>query len=171
MATHWNKYAATAARKHGKPGREVRPKSITVDIHSHVAVPQAAAYAKPHLDMSTIALAHFANAETKALSQKQEEDIRSRITGYDDRLADLEAMGIDVQVVMPPPNQCYYTVPLDIAVQASRMVNDGLAEYVTRKPDRFIALGTVPLIHGGEAANELERCMNSLGMNGVEVLT
>jgi len=38
-------------------------------------------------------------------------------------------------------------------------VNDGLAEYVARKADRFVALGTVPLIDGAEAANELERCM------------
>jgi aminocarboxymuconate-semialdehyde decarboxylase len=51
------------------------------------------------------------------------------------------------------------------------MVNDGLAEYVARKPDRFLALGTVPLTHGGEAASELERCVKSLGMKGVEVLT
>ena len=109
--------------------------------------------------------------ETKALSQKQEEDIRARITGYDERLADLDAMGIDMQLVMPPPNQCYYTVPLDISVEASRMVNDGLAEYVARKPDRFVALGTVPLIDGNEAAKELERCMKTLGMKGVEILT
>src|SRR4029077_20391325 len=171
MPDQWNKYAATAARKHGKPGREVRPKSTTIDIHSNVAIPQAAAFVKPHLDMSTVPLAHFADAPTKALSQKQEEDVRARITGYDERLADLDAMGIDVQLVMPPPNQCYYTVPLDIAVPASRMVNDGLAEYVVRKPDRFMALGTVPLTHGGEAASELERCVKSLGMKGVEVLT
>ena len=171
MTTQWNKYEATAARKHGKPGREIRPKSTTIDIHSHVAIPQAGAFVKPHLDMSSIPLAHFADAETKALSQKQEEDIRSRITGYDERLADLDKMGIDFQLVMPPPNQCFYTVPLDIAVQGSRMVNDGLAEYVARKPDRFVALGTVPLMNGGEAANELERCMKSLGMKGVEILT
>src|ERR1700741_3457376 len=171
MPDQWNKYAATAARKHAKPGREVRPKSTTVDIHSHVAIPQAAAFVKPHLDMSTVPLAHFADAPTKALNQKQEEDIRPRITGYDERLADLDAMGIDLQLVMPPPNQCYYTVPLDVAVTASRMVNDGLAEYVARKPDRFLAFGTVPLSHGGEAANELERCVKSLGMKGVEVLT
>ena len=42
--TQWNKYSATAARRHGKPGREVRPQSITIDIHSHVAVPAAAAF-------------------------------------------------------------------------------------------------------------------------------
>ena len=74
--------------------------------------------------MSTIPLAHYANAETKALSMKQEEDVRARITGYDERLADLDAMGIDMQLVMPPPNQCFYTVQLDVSVRASRMVND-----------------------------------------------
>jgi aminocarboxymuconate-semialdehyde decarboxylase len=172
MTSQWNKYEATAAREHGKPGRQIRPKSTTIDIHSHVAIPQAGAFVKPHLDLSTIPLGHFANAETKALSQKQEEDIRARITtGYDERLAHLDAMGLDMQLVMPPPNQCFYTVPLDISVKASRMVNDGLAEYVSRKPDRFVALGTVPLIDGNEAASELERCMKSLGMKGVEILT
>src|SRR2546423_10972366 len=171
MHDQWNKYAATAGRKHAKPGREVRPKSTTVDIHSHVAIPQAAALVKPHLDMSTVPLAHFADAPTKALSQKQEEDVRARITGYDERLADLDAMGIDLQLVMPPPNQCYYTVPLDIAVKAAQMVNDGLAQYVARKEDRFVALGTVPLSDGAEAARELERCMTKLGMKGAEVLT
>jgi aminocarboxymuconate-semialdehyde decarboxylase len=155
MTMQWNKYEATAARKHGKPGREIRPKSTTIDIHSHVAIPQAGAFVKPHLDMATIPLAHFANAETKALNAKQEADIQTRITSYDERLADLDAMGLDLQLVMPPPNQCFYTVPLDIAVKGSRMVNDGLAEYVARKPDRFLALGTVPLTDGEEAASEL----------------
>ena len=172
MTTQWNKYEATAARKHGKLGRQIRPKSTTIDIHSHVAIPQAGAFVKPHLDLSTIPLGHFANAETKALSQKQEEDIRARITtGYDERLADLDAMGLDMQLVMPPPNQCFYTVPLDISVKASRMVNDGLAEYVSRKPDRFVALGSVPMPDGNEAANELERCIRTLGFKGVQILT
>jgi aminocarboxymuconate-semialdehyde decarboxylase len=169
--TQWNKYEPTAARKHGRPGREVRPKTTTIDMHAHVAIPQAAALVKPHLDMATVPLAHFANQETRALGQKQEEDIRARITGYDERLADLDAMGIDLQLVMPPPIQCYYTVPLDIAVAAARMINDGLAEYVARRPDRFVALGTVPLLDGAEAARELERCMKSLGMRGAEILT
>ena len=42
MNGHWNKYGPTAARPQGRPGRELRPKSMTIDIHSHVAVPQAA---------------------------------------------------------------------------------------------------------------------------------
>ena len=46
-------------------------------------------------------------------------------------------MGIDFQLVMPPPPQCYYTVPIQIAVRAAQIVNDGIAEYVAGKPDRF----------------------------------
>jgi aminocarboxymuconate-semialdehyde decarboxylase len=167
----WNKYEATAARKHGKPGRDIRPKSVTIDIHSHVAIPAAGAFTKPHLDLSTIPLAHFASDETRALGQKQEEDIRTRITAYDERLKDMEAMGLDMQLILPAPAQCYYTVPLDIAVKASVMVNDGLAEYVAKKPDLFVALGTVPLQDGNEAAKELERCMTQLGFKGAQVLT
>src|SRR5262249_57500497 len=55
----WNKYAATTARKHGKPGREFRPHTTPIAIHSHLAIPQATAFVKPHLDMTTIHLAHF----------------------------------------------------------------------------------------------------------------
>jgi aminocarboxymuconate-semialdehyde decarboxylase len=171
MAQYWNRYEPTVAREHGRPGREVRPKSITVDAHAHVAIPAAAKFVEPHLDWSTIPLAHFASPESKVLGAKQEDDIRPRITGYDQRLAELDAMGIDVQLVCPPPVQCYYTVPIDIAVPAARMVNDGVAEFVAVKPDRLAALGSVPLSDGNEAAKELERCMIELKFKGVEILT
>ena len=170
MPEQWNKYAPTAARRHGKAGREIRPKTVTIDIHSHVAVPAAAKFVEPYLDWATVPLAHFANAETKALSQKQEADIRAR-SSRDHRLADLDAMGIDVQMIAPPPPQCYYTVPLDIAVKATQIVNDGIAEFCSVKPARLKGFGAVPMTDGAEAARELERCIKKLGFTGVEVLT
>ena len=48
MAEPSNRYDLTAARAHGRPGREIRPHSLTVDIHSHVLVPAAAACVRPH---------------------------------------------------------------------------------------------------------------------------
>jgi aminocarboxymuconate-semialdehyde decarboxylase len=169
--SQWNKYELTAARPHGRPGRESRPKTVTIDSHAHVAIAAAAEFVKPHLDWSTIPLAHFASDETKALGAKQEGDIAPASQGYDKRLADLDAMGIDIQLVCPPPPQCYYTIPIDIAVPATRMVNDGIAAYVAGKPDRFVGLGTVPMTDAAEAVKELERCMGPLQFKGVEVLT
>ena len=171
MPNDWNRYGPTAARPTGKPGRTTRPKSVTIDLHAHIAIPQAAEFVKPHLDPATIPLTNFATAETKALNARQDADRRGLMTGHDQRLADLDAMGIDLQLVMCPPPQCYYTVPLDIAVKAARMINDGLAAYVAAKPERFVALGTVPMPDGNEAARELERCMTSLKFKGVQILT
>ena len=170
MSQQWNKYEKTAARSHGRPGRQLRPQSVTIDIHSHVDVPDAAKFVEPHLDWSTIPLAHFACAETKALNQKQEADIRAR-GGLDRRLADLDAMGIDIQMIAPPPLQCYYTVPLDIAVKAAQIVNDGIAAFCAGKADRLKGFGSVPMPDGHEAGKELERCIKQLGFTGVEVLT
>ena len=111
----------------------------------------------------------------KALNAKQEADRRSRMTGIDngldERLRDMDDMGLDMQLVMPPPPQCYYTVPVEIGVKATRMLNDGIADYVARKPDRFVALGTVPMQDGNEAATELERSMKQLGFKGCQILT
>jgi len=172
MADVWNKYANTAARKHGKPGRQARPQRMTIDVHTHVAVPRAAEYIKPYLDVTTIALAHFSSDETKAVNAKQEADIASRIRGnYAERFADMGTMGVDMQLVMPPPPQCYHTVALEYAVPAAQMINDGVAEFVAKHPDRFIPVGTAPMQDGNEAAKELERCMLKLKFKGVEILT
>jgi len=47
MAEETNRYRPNAARACGKPGRELRPSSITIDMHSHVAIPEAAAFVQP----------------------------------------------------------------------------------------------------------------------------
>lgn len=86
--SEWNKYEPTAARTHGRPGREVRPKSIMIDVHSHVGVPRAAEFVKPHLAATAMPLVTFANAETRTLNQKQEADMVARAP-LDRRLADL----------------------------------------------------------------------------------
>ena len=80
-------------------------------------------------------------------------------------------MGVDMQVIKPPPPQCYYAVPLDIAVKAAQIVNDGIAEFVAKKPDRLKGFGSVPMPDGNEAAKELERCVAKLGFKGVQILT
>ena len=172
--SEWNKYVPTAARKHGKPGRQVRPKSITIDFHSHVSVPAAAAFVKSHIAEADL-LQRFASIESQSINRKQEEDRRTRMSGrdggFEQRLRDLDEMGIDVQVITPPPPQCYFTLPVEIAVKAARMVNEGIAEYAAKKPDRYIAFGTVPLQDGKEAAAELEYGMKKLGFKGVEILS
>ena len=168
MPEIWNKYAPTAAQSHDSSRSDSRrPQSGTLDIHSHVMVPAAADLVKPHLPPADTSAA----SETIAVGRKQEADRRSRLIELNERLADLDSMGIAVQTIKPTPMQCYYNVPPEIAVKAARMINDGLAEFAARRPDRFVALGTVPLPDAHAAAAELERCMRELSFKGVQILT
>ena len=94
MADVWNKYANTAARKHGKPGREIRPKSLTLDMHAHVSVPRVAEIVTPHLKQATDPLVAASTPETQALMAKQAADIRTRMSTTDERFAVMDEMGV-----------------------------------------------------------------------------
>jgi len=166
-----NNYGPTAARTHGKPGRETRPKSITIDMHSHIYLAEADAFAGPHVDISTIPMARHSTPATRMLNRKQDQDRTPNMLDHAVRLADMEQAGIDMQVVMSAPQQCYSTVSPEIAVRAATMVNDGIAEWISHRPDRFVALGSVPMQAPDAAVAELERCMGKLGFKGVQILT
>ena len=171
MIDRLNRYGRTAARNHDADGLARRPSSVTIDIHAHIVVPQAAKLAQPHVDLSRIPLAHFADAATKEINAQQEKDIGEVMTTIDRRLFDLDKMGIDIQVVAPAPPQCYYSIDPKIAEAAHRLVNDGVAEYCARKPDRFVGLGVVTLQEPELAVRELDYIMKDLKLKGVEILT
>jgi aminocarboxymuconate-semialdehyde decarboxylase len=56
-----------------------------------------------------------------------------------------------------------------MGAELARSVNERLAEIVAQHPDRFVALGTVPLQDVSLAVSELTHCVKTLGMRGVEI--
>ncbi len=169
MAEPWNRYEPTAARAHDRPGRDVRPSSTTIDMHAHLFVPEAAELVRPHRKPDS--RADLYTEETRILTRTQDAERHRHLTDLDTRLSDMDAMGVDMQVVSPAPGQCYHGLTPEIATAAARRVNDGMAGFVARRPDRLVGLGTVPMQAGAAAAEELERCVRQLGFKGVEILT
>src|SRR5207237_7522906 len=92
-----------------------------------------------------------------------------KLSTIETRLKDMDRMGIDMQAVSPAPNQCYYWTDPELGVELSRMVNDRLSEIVATWPERFVALGTVPLQHVDLAVAELERCVKKLELGDREI--
>jgi len=85
------------------------------------------------------------------------------------RLADMNAHGVDMQVlshstpgleVMPDPAT---------AVTAARRINDALAAAIARHPSRFTGLAALPLQDPPAAAAELRRSVEQLGLRGALV--
>jgi len=167
MAEMWNRYDRTAARSHGAAGRTLRPRGPTIDIHAHAVSPDAAAFVRSHLPPPR----DTATAETRELGAKQGRDRAPRLANPAERMAELDAMGIDIQVVMPAPGQCYHQLAPEVAAPAARLVNEGMAAFAAHKPDRLVPFGTVPLQAADAGVAELEHCARVLGFKGVQVLT
>jgi uncharacterized protein len=83
----------------------------------------------------------------------------------DERIADMDAGGIDVQVLslQPPGAQ---QLPAS-AVQLVREENDRLAETVRQHQGRFAAFAALPTAVPAAAALELDRAVRQLGFKGV----
>jgi aminocarboxymuconate-semialdehyde decarboxylase len=150
-----------------------RGKHFTVDIHCHVLTEKAEAMfnaagagrgARPPRDV-------FANPRTRAVNQEQARRNRTQFTSIEQRLADMDVMGIDIQAITPAPNQTYYDTPPDLGIETARVINDNIADIVARHPDRFAGLGTVPFQAPELAVAELERLHHSLGLRGIEIAT
>jgi len=54
-------------------------------------------------------------------------------------------------------------------IRNAKYLNDDLAETVKNNPKRFVGLGTLPLQSPDLAIQELRRCMQFLGMSGVQI--
>ncbi|HVZ32787.1 MAG TPA: amidohydrolase family protein, partial [Polyangiaceae bacterium] len=144
--------------------------AATVDIHCHVLTPEAAALVKDALDPAREPMLVFANEETRAVNRKQEETIRAQLTSVEARLEAMNKAGIDIQAISPAPQYYYWAEP-ELGREASRLVNNRIAEIVASHPDRFVGLGTVPLQAPALAIRELERCVGELGLPGVQIGT
>lgn len=84
----------------------------------------------------------------------------------DKRLADMDAYGIDVQVLSGLNAQL---LPPDVAPDLARATNDTLAAAMNRHPDRFAGFASVPTSAPDRAGDELRRAVGDLGMSGTLV--
>ena len=86
------------------------------------------------------------------------------------RLADMDRVGIDVEVLsLSTPN--VYFAPPERQAEVARLVNDAYAELAARHPKRFKGFASIPMDDPDAALRELERTQGELRMNGVIVLS
>lgn len=147
---------------------------LTVDFHCHAFVPAVEALVadepckkdEPAMmvrAMGAVSVDHNNNTMLPVAGP--------RLVDLELRLKDMDAMGVDVQVLSPSPSQYYYWAEADLAEQVVRIHNEAITELCSRYPDRLVGLGTVALRHPALAVPQLENCVRELGLRGVEIST
>jgi len=137
----------TGRRRVAINGRRIR----TVDVHAHCAVPKAAAMLRrPAAAVGTADTALFLES-----------------TGLDERIATMDAQGIDVAVLSINPN--WYDVDRDLATDVIRVQNESMTTFCASHADRFAAFASVALQFPDLAAAQLEQAVKRMGFRGVAI--
>ncbi|WP_067437551.1 amidohydrolase family protein [Nocardioides jensenii] len=87
------------------------------------------------------------------------------------RLAAMDRLGVEHQVVLPTPFTFLYDADPDVAGEYARAQNEVLAELVAAGSGRLTGFGSVPLQDPGGAVAEVERLALELGLSGVGIGT
>lgn len=159
-----------------------------VDLHAHVFSPDlpdmSAETGDPRwprlitgrVDAGPSGAARVATGEAERRGEVWRGDDRFRVVRrpfWDPsaRIAEMDALGTDVQVVSPIPVALTYWADGTDALRFARAQNDHIAEVVADSGGRLLGLGTVPLQAPAAAASELRRLMTELGLAGAEIGT
>lgn len=82
------------------------------------------------------------------------------------RLEEMDAFGVDMQLITPTVGFYQYDNDLDVTLRIHRECNAEIAEVVAEHPGRFLGMGMVPMQDVPTAVAELERLID-LGFKGV----
>jgi predicted TIM-barrel fold metal-dependent hydrolase len=85
------------------------------------------------------------------------------------RLREMDEAGVSLQVLSPGAGRAPYGKDEATSLAAARLGNDMTAALVSKYPDRFKAYATLPLPHIDASLAELKRCLDELGMVGLNL--
>lgn len=136
-----------------------------IDVHTHVVPPGWPDLGSPddpwlRMDSTT--------AATIMLGDREFRRITDACWNADTRLADMDADGIDMQVVLPTPVFFGYDRSPADAARVAGIFNDLTLDVTAQQPDRLIPFCQVPLQDADAAIAELDRCIAN-GHRGVEI--
>jgi aminocarboxymuconate-semialdehyde decarboxylase len=144
---------------------------LTIDVHTHIfcpAVETLVADLPGNVERQAEERAAIGDASNR-VNAGLIGTLAPRLVSIESRLADMDAMGVDIQVISPSPTQYHYWVDRDLALEAVRLQNDRISEICAAVPDRFIGLGTVPLQDPALAADVLNELVKERGFKGVQI--
>ena len=145
---------------------------LKIDIHTHIIPEHFPDWSKKFLDNRFISLDHYCPGCAKMMhGDKFFREIKDNTWDAHVRMQECDVHAVQVQVLSVIPVMFNYWATAEQAMETSRVQNDFIADVVSKNPKRFAGLGTVPLQDPELAIKEMTRCVEELGLSGIEIGT
>jgi aminocarboxymuconate-semialdehyde decarboxylase len=147
----------------------IQPALLKIDIHTHIMPETMPNWTEKFGYGEFIHLEHRNCQACMMKGDKLFRVVEENGFKAEARIREMDETELTMQVLSTIPVLFnYWAKPTD-GYETSRFFNDHIAETVSRNPDRFIGLGTVPLQNIHLAIKEMERCVGELNMPGLEI--
>ena len=154
--------------KPSAPAKIRRRKVPRIDIHTHVELPKVKELARGiTIRGGGPGKQDWVAPASAAEHARQTIEMMPKLTDPKVRMRDMDAMGVDIQVVSSNLPTAAYWAPGKVGQAVARACNEGIAEFVAAAPDRFVGIGAVPLQDIARSCAELEHLVKTLGLRGV----
>jgi aminocarboxymuconate-semialdehyde decarboxylase len=144
------------------------------DVHAHYFPAALADWSAPSGDARWPTLVIDADGDPAGrimLGNVVFRNVREPLWDLRARLRELDAAGVERQVISPVPIMLTYWAEAELALEFARAVNNSIAGHVHDSGGRLLGLGTLPMQDIALAVTELHRLVDELGLAGVEIGT
>jgi aminocarboxymuconate-semialdehyde decarboxylase len=145
---------------------------MKIDVHTHILPENWPDLNKKYNTKGFVTIDHYKPCCAKLIiGENVFREIKDNTWDEKVRIEECDKHGVSIQVLSTVPVMFNYWAKPEQTYDFSRYLNDHIAGVVKKNPERFIGLGMLPMQDSKLAVKELERCINELGLAGIEIGT
>jgi len=143
-----------------------------IDVHCHVITDEVTRLVsgRPEAAAMTAMMPKLMGQASFDHNLALEKALSARVFNPATRLADMDVMGVGIQVVSPAPVQYHYWADAALSERLVTVQNEHIAGLCNAFPDRFLGLGAASMQHPELAERQLVQLMRA-GFKGIEIST
>jgi aminocarboxymuconate-semialdehyde decarboxylase len=142
---------------------------LKIDTHAHILPPDWPNLADKYGDDRFPVMVKTEGRHRIYKDSKFFREVWENAFDADHRIADYAKFDVQVQVISTVPVLFSYWAKPNQALELHEFLNEHTAEICRKHPRHYAGIGTVPLQSPRLAIQEMERCVEQLGLQGVQI--